>query len=91
MVVLIIERAPQRLRGEISRWMIEPRAGVYVGHINALIREKLWEKAIKEIKDGSCIMIHKTSNEQGFEVRTWGDSSREIVDFEGLTLVRIPE
>ena len=33
MVVMILERAPPGLRGEMSRWMIEPKAGVFVGRV----------------------------------------------------------
>ena len=43
MVVLFMEHVPPSLRGKLSRWMIEPRAGVFVGSISAMVREKLWE------------------------------------------------
>jgi len=45
MVVLIVESAPPSLRGELSKWMLEPRAGVYVGTISGAVRDLLWEKA----------------------------------------------
>ena len=35
MTVLILERVPATLRGELSRWMIEPRTGVFVGKVSA--------------------------------------------------------
>ena len=44
MIVMILEKVPVRLRGELTRWLIEPRQGVFVGHINAMVRERLWEK-----------------------------------------------
>ena len=44
MVVLVLERVPTSLRGELTRWMLEPKAGVFVGTMSALVREQLWEK-----------------------------------------------
>gem|GEM_PF-3208224 len=34
------------------------------------------------------LLIHGAQTEQRFRIRAWGDTSREPVDFEGLTLVR---
>ena len=36
-------------------------------------------------------MIYRARTEQGFAVRTWGDPSRELVEMEGLLLVRVPK
>ena len=90
MVVMILERVPQGLRGELSRWFIEPKAGVFVGRVSAMVRDKLWEKACKDVRDGGCVMIYSSDNEQGFRIRSWGQTARSIEDFEGLFLVRMP-
>ena len=34
MIIMILENVPVGLRGELSRWLIEPRAGVFVGHVS---------------------------------------------------------
>lgn len=91
MVVLILERVPAGLRGALSRWLLEPKAGVFVGNVSGMVRERLWTKACSESRAGSCIMIHDDSTEQGFRLRTWGETSRTVEDFEGLFLVRLPE
>src|SRR5947209_18881050 len=91
MVILILERVPPGLRGELSRWMIEPRAGVFVGVMSGLVRDKLWEKVEKGARGGAALLIHSARTEQGFRVRTIGDPSRHPVAMEGLTLVRVPE
>jgi CRISPR-associated protein Cas2 len=91
MVILIMERVPTGLRGELSRWMIEPKAGVFVGKLSAMVRDKLWEKVCEKSKEGAAILMFPASNEQGFAVRNWGNTRRELVDYEGLTLVRIPK
>lgn len=91
MVILILERVPPGLRGELSRWMTEPRSGVFVGVVSALVRDKLWEKVVDGSREGAAVLIHSARTEQGYLVRTHGDPTRKPVDLEGLTLVRIPE
>ncbi|MCC6445033.1 MAG: type I-E CRISPR-associated endoribonuclease Cas2 [Armatimonadetes bacterium] len=91
MVVLMMERAPATLRGELSRWFIEPRAGVFVGNVSAMVRAKLWEKVAKDAPDSGAILIHSAANEQGFSTRLHGDPSRTIVEIEGLLLVQVPQ
>ncbi len=87
-MVMILEAVPQSLRGELSRWMIEPRAGVFVGKVPAVVRDRLWQKALKSLKDGSVVQIWGSNTEQGYSMRSQGDSSRVPVDFEGLTLIK---
>lgn len=91
MVVMILENVPTSVRGELTRWMLEPKAGVFVGSISAMVREKLWEKVCKSIKDGGCVLIHNTNNEQGFRIEFSGNCKRAVQDFEGLFLIKIPK
>jgi CRISPR-associated protein Cas2 len=88
MVVMILEKVPTSLRGELTRWLIEPHPGVFVGHVSALVRDKLWEKCVKKLGDGGMIQMWSTNTEQRFAIRSWGQTGREIVDMEGLWLVR---
>lgn len=91
MVILILEKVPVGLRGEITRWMIEPKTGVFLGRIPALVRDKLWDKVCESTKGGAGMLIHSTDTEQGFAVRLWGTTARTVVDMEGLLLAQIPE
>ena len=91
MIVLMVERAKPGLRGELSRWLIEPRAGVFVGHVSAMVRDRLWQKVVKSSSGAGAIMIHNALTEQGFATRIHGDTSRRLVDYEGLSLVQIPQ
>jgi CRISPR-associated protein Cas2 len=88
MVVMILEKVPTSLRGELTRWLIEPHPGVFVGHVSALVRDKLWEKCVKKLGDGGMIQMWSTNTEQRFAIRSWGQTDRDIVDMEGLWLVR---
>lgn len=90
MVVMILERVQPGLRGELTRWFLEPKTGVFVGRVSAMVRDRLWDKACEQARDGGCVMIHTSDNEQGYRIRNWGQTARPVADFEGLFLIRIP-
>ena len=91
MIVLIVERATPGMRGELSRWLLEPKSGVYVGRVSAMVRDQLWELVEKRLpRDGAAMLIQQSKNDQGYEVRSIGEGSRLLVDFEGLWLVERP-
>ena len=87
MVILFLKRASPGLRGELSRWMIEPQAGVFVGNVSALVRDRLWDYVCEEAGDASALMVFGAQTEQGFAVRSVGDDARRPRDFDGLTLI----
>ncbi len=91
MVVMILERVTPALRGEITRWMLEPKSGVFVGSLSALVRDKLWEIVCKKGNGGGCILIYSSNTEQGFRLRMWGLPTRWLQDFEGLSLIKKPK
>lgn len=90
MLVLRLERVPASLRGELTRWLLEASTGMFVGRVSAMVREQLWMLVCRSLKGGGAVLAYTTDNEQGFALRTWGTPSREVVDFEGLSLVRVP-
>lgn len=90
MVVMAVTNCPSQLRGELTRWLLEIRPHVYVGHVNARVRDQLWEKACVKIKDGSVLQIWNTANEQGFTMRSWNEPTYRVRDFEGVLLVEHP-
>ena len=90
MIIMILENVTTGLRGELTRWLIEPKSGVYVGDVSARIRDLLWEKCNEKKRGGGIIQIWNTNNEQNFNIRMTGNTDREIVDMEGINLIRIP-
>ena len=90
MLVMILETVPVGLRGELTRWLIEPHPGVFVGHVSGLVRDRLWLKCCQGMKNGGIVQIWSTNNEQRFQMRAYGDTRRDVVDFEGLQLIRRP-
>lgn len=87
MVVMVLERVPASTRGELTRWMLELRPGVFVGRISAQVRERLWERVCSRMKGGAGILVYSASSEQGFSVRFWGRTGRRIENHDGLWLV----
>lgn len=87
---MIMESVPVGLRGELSRWLVEPHPGVFLGHLTAMVRDRLWDRACAACRDGGVIQMWTTNSEQRFAVRVHGNTRREIVDLDGLQLVRRP-
>ena len=90
MVMVVVEKVSSSLRGELSRCLMEISAGVFLGQISALVRELLWKKICGKIGKGGGIMIYPWTNEQGFLLKKVGKTSRELIDFDGMVLVRKP-
>lgn len=88
--MIIVERASASLRGQLTRWLLEVKAGVFVGTVSKRVREKLWEVVCGRNSKGGSLMVYRARNEQGFILETDGDPSREIFENEGLLLVRRP-
>ena len=88
-VAFIIESAPDSLCGELTRWMIEPKHGVFVGNVNALIRDKLWDKIQNAGRETNAIMIFSTDSEQGYSLEMFGSPKRRVVDIDGIELIQI--
>lgn len=87
---MVLERVPPGLRGELTRWMLELHAGVFVGNVSALVRDKLWERVCSGMNGGAGLLVYSTDNEQGFAIRFWGTTNRWVDDFDGLSLIRVP-
>jgi len=89
MVVLVLEKVPTSLRGELTRWMAEIQTGVFVGTMSALVRDLLWDKCVAKLEEGRCCQVYSTNTEQGFSIRLRGNDTREVIDLEGLLLVGV--
>lgn len=87
MLVVVTENVPPRLRGRLAIWLLEVRAGVYVGDVSAKIREMIWEQIAGLAEEGNVVMAWATNTESGFEFQTFGVNRRTPVDLDGLRLV----
>lgn len=87
MLVIVLENAPPRLRGRLAIWLLEVRAGVYVGSYSRKVREKIWEQVIAGVEDGNAVMAWRANTESGFDFLTLGANRRMPVDLDGIRLV----
>jgi CRISPR-associated protein Cas2 len=87
MLVFVVENVPPRLRGRLAVWLIEIRAGVYVGDLSVKVREMIWSQIENGIEDGNAAMVWTTNTESGFDFITLGKNRRLPVELDGLKLV----
>ncbi|WP_339144278.1 type I-E CRISPR-associated endoribonuclease Cas2e [Pseudoalteromonas galatheae] len=88
MCMVVTEAVPPRLRGRLAVWLLEIRAGVYVGDVSKRIREMIWFQVSELAEDGNAVMAWATNTESGFDFITYGENARMPVDFQGLRLVK---
>jgi len=74
-------------------WLLEVRAGVYVGEYNRKVREYIWEQVTSGIEEGNAVIAWRDpGNEAGFQFETAGKNRRVPVSYDGVTLVEfLPE
>lgn len=87
MTVIVVENVPPRLRGRLAIWLLEVRAGVYVGDISRRVREMIWDAVDKGVNEGNGVMAWTTNTESGFDFTTCGKNRRIPVEMDGLKLV----
>ena len=87
MLVIVLENASDKLKGTLTRWMIEIKPGVYAGRLRAMVREKLWEM-IEEYQPQGALMVYSMNNEQGYSIKMLGEPKRSVIDLDGLQLIK---
>lgn len=87
MLMVVTENVPPRLRGRLAIWLLEARAGVYVGDVSRRSREMIWQQISKLTETGNVVMAWASNNESGFEFQTLGENRRLPVEMDGIRLV----
>jgi CRISPR-associated protein Cas2 len=92
MLVIVLENSPPRLRGRMAIWLLEIRAGVYVGNYSKKVRDYIWHQVEEGIENGNAVMAWRTNSESGFDFVTLGNNRRIPVELDGAKLVSfLPE
>jgi len=77
------------LKGALSRWLLEPKTGIFLGNPSARIRDELWNRAIKKSGEtGTVMQVWTDYNSQGFSYRQSGERGRKFIDYEGIALMQ---
>ena len=87
MLVIVVERVPPRLRGRLATWLLEIRAGVYVGVVSVKVRDMIWHLVENHLGEGNAVSLCSANNEQGFCFETLGPNRRLAQDYDGISLV----
>lgn len=90
MIVITMNNCPPKLRGDLTKWLCEIHTGVYVGHVNARVRDMLWNRVCQNIQDGQATMVYSFANEQRLEFRTH-NTPWKVRDFDGIKLMMHPK
>lgn len=88
MMVVVLENAPARLRGRLAVWLLELRAGVYVGNYGRRVRERIMAEIAAALGDGNAVVAWTAASDAGFDFATFGANRRVPVDLNGFRLVR---
>jgi CRISPR-associated protein Cas2 len=89
MTVIILTSCPAGLRGHLTQWLLEISAGVYVGHVSARVRQRLWFKVVEMAGPGRALLVFQQPGEQRLSFLVH-DHHWQPVDFDGITLIRRP-
>lgn len=89
MIVVVLSACPMGLRGDLTRWLLEISAGVFVGRVSSRVREYLWERIIATCSDGRALMVYSANNEQHLEFKVHRHQW-EPVNFDGVQLMMRP-
>lgn len=90
MTVIVTRRVTPSIRGFLTRWLLEVRAGVFVGSVSRRVRDGLWTELRQRRGLGAMTLIFRAPNEQGFSIETAGVGRRELRDYDGLALLAAP-
>jgi CRISPR-associated protein Cas2 len=86
-MVVVLENAPPRLRGRLAVWLLELRAGVYVGTYGRRVRERIMGEVAAAIGEGNAVVAWAANNDAGFAFETFGANRRVPIDLDGFRLV----
>lgn len=89
MVVMVLTACPAGLRGDLSRWLEEVAPGVFVGHLNARVRARVWARVLDGARTGKALMVYSVRGPQRLRYETYGHDWIPT-DFEGLVLMMRP-
>jgi len=87
MLVIVVENVPPRLRGRLAVWLLEVRAGVFVGDVSQRIREMIWGQVEKGCGEGNAVIAWNAPNDAGFDFETCGANRRVPCDYDGFKLI----
>lgn len=59
-----------------------------MGNVNRRISDLLWNRFCGEATCRGCLRLESAKNEQGYRIDMYGNPRRQVVDYEGIRLIR---
>jgi CRISPR-associated protein Cas2 len=87
MLVVVTEGISPRLRGRLGVWLLEVRAGVFIGDVSKESRGMITNQVRAGLDGGNAVVAWSEKNESGFDFLTFGPNRRLPCDFDGVKLV----
>ncbi|WP_292461745.1 type I-E CRISPR-associated endoribonuclease Cas2e [Methanolobus sp.] len=68
-------------------WLLEVRAGVYVGDYSVKVREMILQNIEEGLEEGNAVVLWSSPNETGFDFITLGENRRIPIEMDGIKLI----
>ena len=93
MTIVVTINVEARYRGFLASAMLEIASGVYTAPaMTSGVRDRIWDVLVEwhyELRNGSIVMTWRDPSAVGEQrIRTLGESPKEIVDADGVYLVK---
>lgn len=90
MLVIVADKLPDRVRGVLKLWCLEPKPNVFVSDISKRIENHVIDFLQKQVtvKNNMIIMRDNKNNIQGFDLYSIGDTKRSLVTKTGLVFIK---
>lgn len=91
--MVVTSNVEARYRGFLTSVMLEVAPGVYVApEMSAAVRKRMWDVLSawwNSLRTGSIVLVWRDTNTVGnLQIETLGEPPKEIVDADGVLLVK---
>lgn len=86
-MVVSLTNCPPKLRGDLSKWLMEINTNVYVGNVSPRVRDALWKRICGNVGSGQATMVFTADNEQHMDFYVH-NTSWKPVDYDGIKLMK---
>ena len=88
MLVVVANHLPPAVRGRMKLWFVEPRPNVFVSGINDAVGNTVVNYLFQHCPEDSGLLVFRRINTApGYEIRSIGDTKRNITILSGLQLI----
>ncbi len=87
MLIIIGERLESGVSGWLSNFLLEVSPQTFVGVVSTRVRTEILQAIPRKLAGGAITVVYTARTEQGYVVKTYGETTYQVVDFDGLALM----